>query len=379
MFNIASELKQLELSGLRRSLSPRPGDGFINFASNDYLGLANDPRLKEAAIKTIERYGTSASSSRLLSGTSDIHSELEFALAKLKGAETSLVFSSGYQANIGAITSLMSLGDAVIIDRLCHASIIDACHLSGAKLLVYKHCDLNNLEHVLSRSSQYRRRLIITEGVFSMDGDIAPLPGIAVLAKRYGAWIMVDDAHGTGVLGQDGSGTTGLMNVAGKIDIIMGTLSKALGSLGGFIAGSKELIEILVNKARPFIYTTALPPAQAAAALQAIKIIKEEPWRREKVLGLAANLRQALASLGLKIVDGNSTIVPVILGNVAPTMKYAEVLYKNGILAPAIRPPTIPQGSSRIRFSLTANHITNDINKVAQVLGNAAEIAATKT
>lgn len=372
MFNFASELKELEEQDLKRTLRVLRPNGLINFASNDYLGLASDPRLKEAAIKAIERYGTSASSSRLLSGTLDIHSELEFALAKLKGAETALVFSSGYHANIGVITSLVGQGDAVIIDRLCHASIIDACHLSGAKLLVYRHCDLNNLEHVLKRSSQYRKRLLITEGVFSMDGDIAPLPEIAALTKRYGVWLMVDDAHGTGVLGHDGSGTTGLMNVAGKIDIVMGTLSKALGSLGGFIAGSKELIEFLINKARSFIYTTALPPAQAASALKAIQIVKKEPWRREKVLSLAANLRQTLDSLGLKIIDGNSTIVPVLFGDVAITIKYADTLYKSGILAPAIRPPTIPQGSSRIRFSLTANHTTNDINKVARVLGNAA-------
>ncbi len=267
---LSKELQELRDKGLYRNLrtitgpqEPRviiEGREYLLFSSNNYLGLANHPRLKKASQEAIERYGVGAGASRLISGTMELHTRLEERIARFKGRESAILFSSGYLANLGVITSLVGRDDVVIVDRLNHASIIDAARLSLAKLLVYSHRDMSKLEGVLERCQVYKRRLIVTDSIFSMDGDLAPLPEIVSLAKKYGAFVMIDEAHATGVLGEKGRGAEEHFGLEGKIDIVMGTLSKAIGSLGGFVTGSQKLIEYLKNRARSFIYTTALPP-----------------------------------------------------------------------------------------------------------------------
>lgn len=340
------------------------GREYILLSSNDYLGLSQHPKVKEKAKETIERFGCGCGASRLISGTNQLHSELEKKLADFKKTEASIVFSSGYLTNLGVISSLTSQRDVIIIDKLNHASIIDGCRLSGADLRVYPHKNMPYLEKILQKSQSYKQRLIITDGIFSLDGDIAPLPEIVALAKKYQALVMIDDAHGTGVLGKNGSGTIEYFGLEGKIDIQMGTLSKALGSLGGFIAGSNILIDYLKNKARSFIYSTALPPSQVAAALASLEIIQAEPQIREKLWENVRYLREGLQNLGLNTMESQTQIIPVIIGDNNKTMQVAESLYENGIFTPGIRPPSVPKGTSRLRLSLMATHTKSQIAKV---------------
>jgi len=356
------------LDGATDRLITLYGTPFLCFSSNNYLGLANDPRLVAAAKDALDGYGVGAGASRLVSGNQRVHRDLERRLAEFKGTEAAIVFPTGYMANVGAITSLVHEDDAVIVDRLNHASIIDGARLSRAKLLVYAHCDLESLEQALAKARTCRRRLVVTDTLFSMDGDIAPLRELALLAKRYDAIVMADDAHATGVLGEHGRGAVEHAACEGEIDIVMGTLSKALGCLGGFIAGERRLIDYLRNTARSFIYTTALPPAMCAAALAAIDIVEAEPERRATLRRNVAAFKEGLRAKGHDADHTPSPIVPIILGEPARAMDKARELYANDIYVPAIRPPTVPKGTSRLRVSLMAAHTPDDIERLLSLL-----------
>ena len=359
---IDQELKQLINDGLFRELKtvekvegPRitiNGKELINFCSNDYLGLTRHPKVIAAAVAAAKQFGTGAGSSRLISGNTCLSEFLEQKIACFKKTEAAIVFPTGYMANLGAITSLVDENDAVIIDRLDHASIIDACRLSKAKLQVYKHCDISALEKTLRRSSKYRRRLIVTDSVFSMDGDIAPVKEIVALGKQYDAIVMVDDAHATGVLEYEG-----------KADIVMGTLSKAIGSLGGFIAGPKVLIEYLRNKARSFIYTTALPAPVCAASIVAFDVIEEEPEIKRRLWDNIEYCKKVIRNS--EIV---SPIIPIIIGDAKKTMEISQKLFDRGVFVSGIRPPTVSEGESRLRITITANHTKEDLDCLASLL-----------
>lgn len=372
---IDEELKELKERALLRQLrtveGPQEpyiqvhGKSYLSFCSNNYLGLANHPRIKEAAIEAIQRYGWGAGASRLVSGNMTPHEELEKNIAAFKDTEAALLFPTGYMANVGALCALTGKGDIVIGDRLNHASIIDGCRQSGATFRIYPHNDVSHLEILLKRHASFRRRLIVTDSVFSMDGDTASLPEIVEVAKRCDALIMVDDAHALGVFGQQGKGMIEHCGLHGKIDIIMGSMSKALGSLGGFIAGDRSLIDFLKNKARSFIYTTALPPAACAASLAALELIQEYPSLRKKLWENITYLKSRLSKYG-NAPAVKSAIIPLVIGPAEETLRVSEKLYQNNILIPAIRPPTVPAGTSRLRISLMATHTTNDIDKLIE-------------
>ncbi|NET26911.1 8-amino-7-oxononanoate synthase [Okeania sp. SIO1I7] len=352
------------------------GKKLINFASNDYLGLAGDPRLIEAAIQATKEFGTGSTGSRLLTGHREIHQELELEIAKLKQTETALVFSSGYLANIGVISSVVSKRDLILSDKYNHSSLKNGAILSGAEILEYSH---NNIEELTNKLEQYRekyrRSLIITDSVFSMDGDLCKLPLLLDLAEKYNSMLLVDEAHATGVFGINGAGCVEHFNCTGKELIQIGTLSKALGSLGGYVAGSKNLIEFLRNRTPSWIYTTGLTPADTAAALTAIKIIKKEPERRlklwqnlETLLNLLETENQQLGK-GEKNLNERSPIICIPLKNAAEALIIGEKLKQAGIFAPAIRPPTV--NTSRIRISLMATHETNHIQQLVASLEGA--------
>jgi 8-amino-7-oxononanoate synthase len=349
----------------------RFGRTFLNFGSNDYLGLAADPRLADAARRAAQAYGWGAGSSPLVAGWTDAHQELVEALAAFEGTEAALLFPTGFAANLGAITALVSKPDVVYSDRLNHACLIDGARLSGATVRVYPHNDAAHLAAILENDhGRFRRSLIVTDGVFSMDGDLAPLADLAALAERFDAMLLVDEAHGTGVFGPDGRGAASACGVAERVHVRVGTLSKALGSVGGFVAGSRRLVEWLVNHARTQIYSTALPPAAAAAAREALAIIRAEPWRRERVHALAEHLRRALTGAGLDVGRSAGPIVSVLVGEPERTMALSEQLLAKGLFVPAIRPPTVPDGTARLRISLSAAHTDADLDAlIAAVCG----------
>lgn len=344
------------------------GKECIIFCSNNYLGLANHPKVKEAAIRAINTYGVGAGASRLLSGNMKPHEELEEKIANFKGTEAALIFSSGYLANIGILSALMREGDLVLADRLSHASVIDGCRLSGTRLRVYRHKNCEQLSRLLEKEPETQRSLVITEGVFSMDGDLAPLPGIVECARKTGAWIMVDEAHATGVMGEKGRGTAEHFGVEQKIDVSMGTFGKAFGTFGAYVAGSKDLISFLMNKAKPFIYTTALPPSVAAATSAALHIIEEEPERRKILWENRSYLHEGLTSLGYNTLESESPILPILIGETKRALLVGQRLFEHGVLAPAIRPPTVPQGTSRLRLSVTATHTRRDLDCAIEAL-----------
>ncbi len=346
---------------------------YLAFCSNNYLGLANGERLKAAAAAAIREYGWGSGASRLISGSLRPHQALEEALARFKAVQSSIVFPTGYMANLGVISAVAGRKDTVIIDRLCHASIVDGCRLSQARLQVYPHCELNVLEGILKRSQNYARRLIITDSIFSMDGDIAPLPGLVSLARQYGAILMLDEAHATGVLGEHGRGAVEHFKLKDEPDIVMGTLSKAVGSLGGFVAGNSELTDFLRQRARSFIYTTALPPAACAASIAGLKIITGEPQLRQQLRQNTDYLNAGLIKLGFDAVGsmplGSATpIIPIMLGDEARVMQAAAYLFEHGILIPGIRPPTVPRGKCRLRISLMATHTQADLDCLLDIL-----------
>jgi 8-amino-7-oxononanoate synthase len=368
---LKSELDQLHQAGLWRSLrsvTTAPtgrvlldGRDVILLGSNNYLGLSVHPIVTEAAVTAARKYGTGASASRLMSGNCDLYTELESKIAKVKETEAALVFGSGYLANIGTIPVLAGDGDLILSDALNHASLIDGCRLSHATKQIYRHCDIEHLESLLTQSTKFRRRLIVTDGIFSMDGDIAPLPEICELADRYDAMVMVDDAHSFGVLGEKGGGTVEHFGLENRGVIQMGTLSKAVGGLGGYVAGSADLINFLVNRARSFIFTTGLPPATLAAASAALDVIRSTPELRRRLSSNVLLLKNALLEKGFQLLPSETQILPLILGAADVASRFAEVLLSHGVYAPAIRPPTVPEGTSRLRLSVIASHTPEDL------------------
>ena len=368
---LKSELDQLHQAGLWRSLrsvTTAPtghvlldGRDVILLGSNNYLGLSVHPIVTKAAATAARKYGTGASASRLMSGNCDLYTELESKIAEVKETEAALVFGSGYLANIGTIPVLAGDGDLILSDALNHASLIDGCRLSHATKQIYQHCDIEHLESLLTQSTKFRRRLIVTDGVFSMDGDIAPLPEICELADRYDAMVMVDDAHSFGVLGEKGGGTVEHFGLENRGVIQMGTLSKAVGGLGGYVAGSADLIDFLVNRARSFIFTTGLPPATLAGASAALDVIYSTPELRQRLSSNVLLLKNALLEKGFQLLPSETQILPLILGAADVASRFAEVLLSHGVYAPAIRPPTVPEGTSRLRLSVIASHTPEDL------------------
>ncbi len=343
----------------------------VDLSSNDYLGLADHPRLIERAASATEEFGTGASASRLLGGGLELHHRLEEATAKFKGKESSLVFNSGYQANVGIISALLSRGGAIFSDKLNHASIVDGMLLSGAKIFRFRHNDLGHLESLLKKErASYKEALIVTETVFSMDGDVPDLKGLVRLKERYGCMLMVDEAHATGIFGPGGAGIASREGLSGRVDLIMGTFSKALGSFGAYLASSKKITDYLVNTCRSFIYTTALPPGVIAANLAALEVVEEEPWRRERLLENSEYFRQLLKDKGFD-VKGSSQIIPLIMGDNDRAVRFAEYLKTKGYMVFPIRPPTVPKGESRLRFSLTANHEKQVLKALVEDICNA--------
>ncbi len=333
----------------------------VNLGSNNYLGLAEHPRVKAASVAAIERGGVGAGASRLLTGHRSEHEELEAAIARLKGTESALVFSSGYLANVGVIPALVGRGDVIFADRDDHASLIEGCRTSGARLRVYRRDRLDRLQALLARRPRSGAILIVTESVFSMEGDLAPLPDLVDLAERYGASVMVDDAHATGVFGARGGGSSEHWNLQDRPIIQMGTLSKALGALGGFVAGPKILIDHLVNRAKSFIYTTALPAAIAAAALEAIRIVEKDPEPRRRLWANRRFWHDGVRALGFDTFNSASPIVPLRIGSDTLAVEMSSALTAEGVYAPAIRPPTVPAGAARIRTSILATHTVEDL------------------
>jgi 8-amino-7-oxononanoate synthase len=334
----------------------------LMLSSNSYLGLCADERLKQAARDALERYGVGSGGSRLTTGSYEIHQKLEEEIAAFKGTPAALVFNTGYMANVGVISAVADRDWTIYSDRLNHASIIDGCRLSGAKIVVYNHCDPEDLARQIANDTG-QNRLIITDGLFSVDGDIAPLPRLAAIARQHGALLMVDEAHATGVLGPHGGGAADHFGVTGCIDISIGTLSKALASEGGFVAGSHALIDYLVNTARSFIFSTALSPATIAVSLEALDIVRTQPQRREALLAHSLWLRQSLLDAGFAVANHPTPIVSVVLGNPDLAVSFSEALMKRNIFVSAIRPPTVPRGTSRLRINLMATHDREDLKR----------------
>lgn len=344
------------------------GREVILLSSNDYLGLATHPEVVRAAIHATEQYGAGSGASRLVSGNLPPHMHLESSLATFKGTEAALLFGAGYLANIGIIPNLIGRGGLILADRLCHASLIDGCRLSRADFRIFHHRDCTHLESLLRRRRGNRHTVIITEGLFSMDGDLAPLPDLVSLAERYEATLYVDDAHGTGTMGPTGRGTIEHFGLEQRIPFHMGTLSKALGSHGAYIVGANDLIQYLTNVTRPFMFTTALPPASAAAASAAIAVIQREPARRMRLWSNRQRLFNGVQQLGFGMTQTVSPILPILVGDAATASALAERLLSHGIYASAIRPPTVPDGTSRIRFTVTSEHTTEQIDEALRAL-----------
>jgi len=383
---IREMLEDLRARGLYRSLTavgsaagPRVrvgGRELLQFASNNYLGLANDPRVKEAARRAIQKWGWGAGASRLVAGHTEAHEALEADLAAFKHTEAALVFPTGYQTNLGVVGSLVGRGDLVLSDRENHASIYDAVKLSGARLVRYVHADAGDAARLLAKHrDDPGRRLIVTDTVFSMDGRLAPLRALALLAEREGAMLVLDEAHATGILGPTGAGLAEEVGLESGITASVGTLSKALGGIGGFVAASRAVCDLIVNHGRSFIYTTALPAAACEAARAALKIVRAEPDRRRRVLALAERLRGALREKGFESGRSETQIVPVLVGAPERALALAAALLERGIFSPAIRPPTVPPGTSRLRVSLTAEHTEEDVERLVSALDEAGSRA----
>lgn len=396
--DLHAQLRLLEQQGQGRQLRVLPEAGpyvhvhgrrCVNLASNDYLGLSQHPALKDAAIEATRRYGTGAGASRLVSGHLAIHEQVEQRFAAFKHAQAALLFPTGYMANLAVLTSLAQRGDLICLDKLDHASLIDAARLSGATVRTFPHLQPAKLERLLQQHLQQTtgsgtaspdqpsqgrqpRRLILTDSVFSMDGDVADLPALCELAERYQAMLIVDEAHGTGVLGETGAGLCEAQGVADRVDVVVSTASKALGGLGGIVTGRRVIIDTLINTARPFIYTTAMPPAQAATIGAALDIIRDEPWRRERLLTMAGQLRERLVEHGWRIpgscdgrADGSrqvTPILPLLVGEAQEALALAGHLLEAGFLTAAIRPPTVPPGTARLRLSLRADIEPGDLD-----------------
>jgi 8-amino-7-oxononanoate synthase len=380
LIDLHERLAELESSGLRRRLrliggpqGPRvllDGEPVLLLCSNNYLGLAGHPRLREAAADAALALGTSAGASRLISGTMSIHTELEARLAEFKGTESALLFGAGYLANTGTIATLARRGEVVFSDELNHASIIDGCRLASAETFVYRHADTEHLEWGLRRA-RGRAALIVTDGVFSMDGDVAPLGELATLARRHRCRLLVDEAHATGCMGPGGRGSVAAAGLTSEVDVIVGTLGKALGGYGAYVCGSRELADFLVNSARPFIFSTAPPPPVVAAASAALDLLLERPDRVERLRANSAALRSALRAQGLEPIGSETQIVPLVVGEADDAMAICERLLDGGVFAQAIRPPTVPPGTCRLRLTAMATHRLDDLEHAAELIGRA--------
>jgi 8-amino-7-oxononanoate synthase len=373
------ELERLGLSRRTRLVSgpqgPRillDGKPVLLLCSNNYLGLADHPRVREAAAEAAMRWGVGAGASRLVSGTMTIHRRLEERLAAFAGSEACVLFGSGYLANQGAIGALAGPGDTIFSDELNHASIIDGCRLSRAEIVVYRHGDVGHLDWLARRHGGNGRRLIVTDSVFSMDGDLAPLTEIVELAREHGARTIVDDAHAVGVLGPGGRGAVAQAELEGEIDIVVGTLGKALGSYGAYACARAETIRYLINTARPFIFSTAPPPPAVAGALAALELLEERPHRVQRLRSNARVLRRALAAEGCPTEDVEMHIVPLIVGEERATMRLCEAALAGGVFAQAIRPPTVAAGTSRLRLAVMASHTADELRHAARVIGDGA-------
>ncbi len=383
MSTFREELELLKERGLYRSTRLVEGaqqsrvilDGreVLMLCSNNYLGLADHPLLKDAAVRAVERYGVSSGASRLVSGTMELHNELEASIALFKGTEAALVFNSGYAANTGIIPALAGRGDVVFCDRLNHASIVDGCLLSRAKLVRYPHNDMKALRKLLDENETKGRRLIVTDGVFSMDGDLAPLADLVALKREFGALLMVDDAHGTGVLGPTGRGTAEHFGLMSDIDIHMGTLGKALGSFGAYAAASLDIVEYLINHARSFIFSTSLPPAVLAISIAAIGLVNssEGASLRARLAANAGFFRSALCSAGFDTMGSGTQIIPIFAGEPETVMEFSNLLLDSGIYVQGIRPPTVPAGSCRLRCTVMATHARSDLEEAADAITKA--------
>ncbi len=377
-FDLESALERRRVDGLYRSRRVSDGpqgaervvDGrrLLNFSSNDYLGLAGDARIATAMKHGVDRYGVGSGAAHLINGHSRAHHALEEELAEFTGRERALLFSTGYMANLGVIAALLGRGDSLYEDRLNHASLIDGGLLSRARLKRYAHADIDALQALLADAAD-GSRLVVSDGVFSMDGDVAPVAGLASACHQHDAWLMIDDAHGLGVLGAQGRGS---LNAAGlgqqEVPILMATLGKALGTAGAFVAGSEALIETLIQQARPYIYTTAMPPAIAEASRTALEIARDEDWRRERLQGLIARFRHGAQQIGLTLMSSDTPIQPLLLGDSALANRWSEALLRQGVLVSAIRPPTVPEGSARLRITLSAAHKPAQIDALLSVL-----------
>jgi glycine C-acetyltransferase len=370
---VHQEIEELKRQGVYRPLrvlsspqGPRAvidGHRVINLSSNDYLGLANDPRLRQAAIAATERYGAGTAAVRTIIGTLDLHLELERRLAAFKGTEAAIVFQSGFTCNSGVIPVLVGEGDVIISDALNHASIIDGCRLSRAEIRRYAHKDMHELEQQLQAAQGFRRRLVITDGVFSMDGDIGPLPEIVRLCEQYDAISYVDDAHSSGVLGENGQGSVHHFGLQGRVDVQVGTLSKAVGVLGGYVATSRDLVDLLIHRGRPFLFSTSHPPAVTAAAIEAIDIMESEPQLIARLWDNARRFKQGLAQLGFDTGRSETPITPVIIGGEREAMQFSDELFRFGVFAQGIAFPTVPKGQARVRTIVSAAHTEEDLTE----------------
>ncbi|MDD5558903.1 8-amino-7-oxononanoate synthase [Candidatus Methylomirabilis sp.] len=347
------------------------GREVIHLAGSDYLGLACHPRLKEAACQATLRYGCGAASARLISGNYDLYPQLEERLARFKQAEAALLFSTGYQANLGVISALMDSQDVVFSDALNHASIVDGCRLSRAQVRIFPHNDLTALERLLKREVSAGRRLIVVDGLYSMDGDVAPLGEIVGLAERYDCMTMVDDSHGIGVLGETGRGTAEATGVLGRIDIETGSLAKALGGFGAYVVGSRTVIEYLINRARPFIFTCALPPAVPATVIEALTIVEQEPELRQRLWDNTRYIRAGLRDVGFDVSESGTQIIPLMVGEPEIAMRFCQELLDRGVFAQGIRYPAVPRGTERIRLTVAASHTKADLDTALTTLAEA--------
>ncbi len=379
MFELKSELAKKREAGLyrvRRVNASAQGvhcviDGkqVLSFCSNDYLGLANHPAVKQACIGAVEKYGVGSGAAHLINGHNQLHHDCEQRLAEFTGRDRALLFSNGYMANLAIASALLGRKDTAYQDRLNHASLIDGAKLSGARLIRYRHNDINHLETLLGKVDAYHRSLLMTDGVFSMDGDCADLVAIAGLCHKYDIGCMVDDAHGLGVLGDSGGGLLQSLNLdQQQVPVLMATLGKAIGTAGAFVAGSDELIETLIQQARPYIYTTASPPAISAATLCSLDLVEQESWRRAKLDELIGYLRRGLSHRDFELMASNTPIQPVIIGDNHRALELSNSLLQQGILVSAIRPPTVPPGSARLRITLSAAHDKTDIDRLLGAL-----------
>jgi glycine C-acetyltransferase/8-amino-7-oxononanoate synthase len=382
---LEQQLHELAARHLTRHLTPlQSGTGplvemagrqILLFASNDYLGLAMHPEVVQSAIEATQQFGTGAGAARLISGSLPPHQELESALARFKGTEAALTFSSGYLANVGTIPALIGRGGLVLADRLSHASLIDGCRLSAADFRVYRHNDLDHLKSLLAKRRRGRQTLIVTDGLFSMDGDLAPLPELNQLAQEFEADLYVDDAHGTGVMGLHGRGTAEHFGINAGLPYQMGTLGKAFGSSGAYLAGPLTLIRYLMNTSRSFIFTTAPPPSSAAAVTAALQIIQREPERRARLWANRERLFTGLTRLGFNLSLSVSPIMPILVGDAETALSFAAYLFREGVYAPAIRPPTVPNETSRVRVTVTSEHTVAQIDQALTAFQRAGQLS----